>query len=157
LDDLRNSSLCCSRRRWHHIVLIVRYRGAAFVVAGLIALAALGATLAAVESAGRPRPPSPTATARALCHDILGARALNSEPEKLITVRQFTYGPGSRPAPNAFPGLDTSQVVGVCWTAKPSTGYELYAVASGYKPVRIEGVTGVGFTSTPLPGFVDIP
>ena len=146
-----------SRRRWHHIVLIVRYRGAAFVVTGLIALAALGATLAAVERAGRPRPSSPTATARALCHDILGARALNSEPEKLITVRQFTYGPGSRPAPNAFPGLGTNQVVVVCWSGKPRTGYELYAVASGYKPVRIEGVTGVGFTSTPLPGFVDIP
>ena len=146
-----------SRHRWHHIVRIVRYRGAAFVVAGLIALATLGATLAAVKSAGRPRPPSPMATARALCHDILGARALNSEPEKLIAVRQFTYGPGSRSAPNAFPGLDTSQVAGVCWTAQSSTGYELYAVAPGYKPVRIEGVTGVGFTSTPLPGFVDIP
>ena len=146
-----------SRHRRHHIVLTVRYRGAAYVVAGLIALATLGATLAAVKSAGRPRPPSPTATARALCHDILGARALNSEPEKLITVRQFTYGPGSRSAPNAFPGLDTSQVAGVCWTAQSSTGYELYAVAPGYKPVRIEGVTGVGFTSTPLPGFVDIP
>jgi hypothetical protein len=47
--------------------------------------------------------------------------------------------------------------VGVCWTKKPSTGYVLYAVALNYKPVRIEGVTGVGFTSTPLPGFVDIP
>ncbi|HEY5111509.1 MAG TPA: hypothetical protein VII67_04180 [Acidimicrobiales bacterium] len=126
-------------------------------MAGLIALAALGASLAAVESAGRTRSPSPTATARALCHDILGARALNSEPEKLSAVRQFTFGPGDHPAPNAFPGLGTNQVVGLCWIGRPSTGYRLFAVATGYKPVRIEGVTGVGFRSTPLPGFVDIP
>jgi hypothetical protein len=135
----------------------VRYRDAAFAVAGLFALAALGASLVAVENAGRPRSLSPTATARALCHDILGARALNSEPEKVSTIRQFTYGPGVHPAPNAFPTLGTNQVVGVCWTGRPNTSYKLYAVASGYKPVLIEGVTGVGFTSTPLPGFVDIP
>lgn len=127
-------------------------------MACLIALAALGASLAAVENAGRPRSLSPTATARALCHDILGARALNSEPEKLSTVRQFTFGPATHPAaPSAFPGLSTNQVVGVCWIGRPSTGYKLFAVATGYKPVFIEGVTGVGFTSTPLPGFVDIP
>jgi hypothetical protein len=99
-----------------------------------------------------------TATARVLCHDVLGAQALNSEPAKVSTVRQFGYGPENfHPAPNAFPGLGANQVVGLCWTGSPNSGYRLYAVASHYKPVRIEVVTGVGFKSTPTPGFIDIP
>ncbi len=101
---------------------------------------------------------SPASTARFLCLDALGARALNSAAEKLETVRQFGYGPTDiQPAANAFKSLGPSQTVGVCWTGAPSAGYELYAVATGYKPVRIEGVTGIGFKSTPAPGFVDIP
>jgi hypothetical protein len=110
-------------------------------------------------STGRSSSPAVTAaaTARALCHDILGGRALNSESEKLSTVRQFTYGPGVRPVPDAFPGLGKNQTVGVCWNGRPSTGYKLYAVAFDFKPVRIEAVRGIGFTSTPQPGFVDIP
>lgn len=118
-------------------------------------MVALDASLAAVESSGPS--PSQATTARALCHGILGARALSSAPTTLRTVRQFTYGPGIHPAPNAFPGLSGNEVIGVCWTGKPSAGYELYAVAAGYKPVRIEGVSGVGFTSTPRSGFAEIP
>jgi len=99
-----------------------------------------------------------TATARVLCRDALGARTLNSEPTKVSVVRHFGYGPEDfHPAPNAFPGLRANQVVGLCWTGSPKTSYQLYAVASHFKPVRIEGVTGVGFTSTPPPGFIDIP
>lgn len=99
-----------------------------------------------------------TTTARNLCHDILGAQALNSDPVKVSTVRQFTYGPTDiQPAPDAFQGLGKNHVVGLCWTGGPSTSYQLYAVASHYKPVRIEGVSGVGFTSTPPPGFMDFP
>src|ERR1035437_10342950 len=128
----------------------MRHRGVALLI---VAVIALGVSLAAFTSSG----PSPTTTAQALCHDILGARALNSEPEKVSTIRQFTYGPDVHPAPNAFLGLGMNQVVGVCWTGRPSIGYELYATASGYKPVRIEGVKGVGFRSAPAPGFIDIP
>jgi hypothetical protein len=98
------------------------------------------------------------ATARALCHELLGPQALNSEPAKVSTVHQFGYGPADfHPAPNAFPGLGANQIVGLCWTGSPNTGYRLYAVASHYRPVRIEGVMGVGFKSTPAPGFIDIP
>jgi hypothetical protein len=98
------------------------------------------------------------AAARVSCHDVLGARALNSEPTKVGAVRQFGYGPDDlHPAPNAFQGLGANQVVRLCWTGRSNTSYQLYAVASHYQPVRIEGVTGVGFKSTPPPGFIDIP
>jgi hypothetical protein len=132
----------------------MRHRVVAFSTAPLIALVALGVSLAAFTGAG----PSPTSTARLLCHDVLGGRALNSEPEKVSTVRQFGYGPADfHPAPNAFRTLGAIHTVAVCWTGTPNGGYELYAVTTGYKPVRIEGVTGVGLKSTPTPGFVDIP
>ena len=132
---------------------MMRHR-VAFSTASLIALVALGVSLVAFTGAG----PGPTSRAQLLCHDVLGGRALNSESEKVSTVRQFSYGPADfHPAVNAFPALRTNQAVAVCWTGTPSRGYRLYAVAAGYKPVLIEGVTGVGFTSAPAPGFVDIP
>jgi hypothetical protein len=134
-------------------------------------VAAVVATVTASFAVASSRPSSPigggvkdesgrtlSATARVLCHDVLGARALNSEAANVSLVRQFRYGPDDfRPASNAFQGLGTNQVVGLCWTGTPNTSYQLYAVASHYKPVRIEGVTGVGFKSTPPPGFIDIP
>jgi hypothetical protein len=139
-----------------------RLAGGGFIVAVVLMFAAIAFAVLrgpTEPNTGRPTSPAVTtaATARTLCHNILGGRALNSKPEQLSTVRQFTYGPGVRPVPDAFPGLGKDQTVGVCWTGRPSTGYELYAVAFDYTPVRIEAVRGVGFTSTPQPGFVDIP
>jgi hypothetical protein len=142
--------------RWRHL------RGSFIVLAVLLV-----AVLLIIGWGGRTSPSklttgddakSPASTARFLCHDALGGRALNSAAEKLGTVRQFGYGPTDiQPAANAFKSLGPSQIVGVCWTGTPSAGYELYAVATGYKPVRIEGVEGIGFKSSPKPGFVDIP
>ena len=97
--------------------------------------------------------PPPTATARTLCHNAFGFGSLNSAPGTVSDVRAFIPGGPSdnRPAPHAFPRASSDEVVGWCWTGGPGS-YDLYAVAAGYKPVRVEGLGGPLETKTPPPG-----
>jgi hypothetical protein len=105
-------------------------------------------------------PASPSALARDLCQTSLGAQALNSAPGTVAEVRStFVVAPspsGKLEFPNAFPGARGNQIIGWCWTGKPQL-YELYAVASHFKPMRVEGLGGAYILKTPEPGPAPIP
>ena len=115
--------------------------------------AVVGFTLTACGS-----PAGPVTEARSLCQSAFGTKALNSAPGTVEDVRNLSIGPppGYQPGSHAFRGTNGSQVIGWCWTGKPGD-YEMYAVTSGFKPVKIEGLAGPLETKTPLPGPAAIP
>ena len=87
------------------------------------------------------------------CRLAFGSRVLNSAPGTVGDLRTLVVGPGDRPAPNAFPGRLTGEIIGWCWTGEPGN-YVLYAADGGYQPVRVEGIT---VSQTPAPGPAPIP
>jgi hypothetical protein len=120
-----------------------------------VLLVALGLVLAlgTLDACGGP---TTAAQARSLCQAALGSRALNSAPGTVEELRTLRIGPGLLAVPHAFPRAAANQVIGLCWTGKPGN-YELYAVANGYEPLRVEGLGGKYITTTPGPGTVPIP
>lgn len=120
------------------------------------------ASLMALVLAGCARSPAtPAAVATSLCQMAFGSKALNSAPGTVENLRATTVGPPPLPGrplgfANAFPKAEGSQTIGWCWTEKPGS-YELYAVTTGYKPIRVEGLAGQLETKTPSPGPADIP
>jgi hypothetical protein len=107
-------------------------------------------------------PATPAADAKALCQSAFGSMALNSAPGTVEDLRTTTVGPPPPPPgrplgfANAFPKAEGRQTIGWCWTGKPGN-YELYAVTTGYKPIRVEGLAGQSETKTPSPGPAAIP
>jgi hypothetical protein len=92
-------------------------------------------------------------SAKSLCQNVFGTKALNWSSGTVNDVRTLAIGPGFRPAPHAFPKAKANETVRWCWTGKPER-YDLYAVSTGYKSIRIEGL---GVTQTPSPGPAPIP
>jgi hypothetical protein len=118
------------------------------VVVGLVALCALGASLAAVESSSA-FPFTVTsqmqAAARSSCRSALpGTRVLIGTPITVGEVRAFpprTHPLKARVFPHhdAFPGLSKTQIVAWCWTRGTKAGEPTvaYVVAPGSKPLEI--------------------
>jgi hypothetical protein len=129
----------------------MRFRLASVLLMGVVALVALGASLAAVETS----PPAVSAvTASKLCHEGLGSKAPNAELTTVAEVRIRRVGTYPYPvAPHAFTPTNGSQLAAWCWTGRPGH-YKLYAVAARYKPVYIESVN---FPKTPPPGPAQTP
>ncbi len=101
-------------------------------------------------------PATPAAQVTALCRGAFGNRALNSAPGTVQDVRTLSVSVGPPQHPQAFAKARSKQMIGWCWTGGPGN-YVLYAVATGYKPLRIEGLGGTSFTNTPAPGPAPIP
>ncbi len=123
-------------------------------VGGRVLVAATALAMVSVALSGCSS--SPSTEAKSLCQGAFGSKALNWAPGTVQDVRTLRIGPGVLAAPHAFPKAAANEIVGLCWTGKPGN-YELYAVAGGYKPVRVEGLGGKYETTTPGPGTVPFP
>jgi hypothetical protein len=125
----------------------MRLRTAGVVIGGLVALAALGASLAAVESQVPPNPaPHSYAAARAeaknLCHAAFGSRLLGAGPASVRNVRTPARTKLTYPArPTAFPGVSTTTFAAYCNVAAGPKFHKLYAIAKGFGPVFVMGPT----------------
>lgn len=117
----------------------MKFKTAAIAIAALVALAALGASLAAVQSSKRTRTPAhPVAAARALCHDAFGKRSSPGSPASVRNIRTPARTDLPLPAkPDAFPGLGTLTFAAYC----VRTHRTLFAVASGFSPVFIKRIS----------------
>lgn len=125
----------------------VKYGLVVAIVVGLVALCALGASLAAVESShGQLSITSAMrAAAKSSCQAELSTRVLVGTP---MTASQARAWPPPTHAltghafshPNAFPGLSGTQIVAWCWMhgldgSDPSVAY---LVAPGYRPLKVD-------------------
>ena len=114
---------------------------------GLVALVALGASLAAVEGQVPANPaPHSYAAAKAeamrLCHAAFGSRLLGAGPASVGNVRtpartDLTY----QARPQAFSGVSTTTFAAYCDVAAGAKFHKLYAIAKGFGPVFIKGPT----------------
>lgn len=97
-----------------------------------------------------------TSTPDQLCATALPAGHLNAASTTVGEVHATVVGPGSRPGSDAFVGSPDSAAAAWCWTGTPGD-YVLYAAGPDGESVRIEGLAGETFTSTPAPGPAPIP
>lgn len=84
----------------------------------------------------------PAATAASLCQSAFGEAVVNSAPGVVRDVRAIQVGPPLQPPPHhdTFPGAKTTDVIGWCWSDR-SGAYKLYAVATEFEPVYVEGLS----------------
>lgn len=118
------------------------------IVVGLVALCALGASLAAVMNSTSPFVVTSAmrAAARSSCQSApLSTRVLSATPITVAQVR--AWPPRTHPVrghgfshPDAFPTLPGTRVVAWCWTRglRASDPTVAYVVAPGYKPVKLD-------------------
>ena len=81
---------------------------------------------------------------------------LNAMAASVQDVRELAVGPGPAVAPHAFPTARGSDRAAWCWTGR-ATDYTLFAVGPDGSAVRVEGLGGPTFISTPPPGPAPIP
>jgi hypothetical protein len=93
------------------------------------------------------------ASASSLCRVAFDTGALNFASGTVGDLRNLAIGPALRPAPAAFAGAGAAEPIAWCWTGSPGN-YTLYAVAHGYQPVRVEGLSQ---RELPDPGPAAIP
>jgi hypothetical protein len=105
-----------------------------------------------------PTQPGATADPGRICETALGATktVLNAMATSVQDVRQLAVGPGPPVAPHAFATAQGTDRAAWCWTGVP-TNYTLFAVGPDGSTVRVEGLGGPTFTSTPAPGPAPIP
>jgi hypothetical protein len=110
--------------------------------------------------AGPSHSPAPAATADPgrMCATALGSTktVLNAMAASVQDVRELVVGPGRAVAPHAFATARGTDRAAWCWTGRP-TNYTLFAVGPDGSAVRIEGLGGPTFISTPPPGPAPIP
>ena len=149
LVDVRHE-VAPAERRCGGTVVGMKHRLVVGFVVGIVvvvALCALGASLAAVMSSTSPfvATPAMRAAARFSCHSAaLHTRVLSGTPMTVAQVR--AWPPRTHPIkghgfshPDAFPTLPGTQVVAWCWThgLRASDPQVAYVVAPGYKPLKI--------------------
>jgi len=126
---------------------------------------AVGLRLPAFYSvvAGPPAATTPddraTATgAGRMCAAALGSTktVLNAVAASVQDVRELVVGAGRAVAPHAFATAQGTDRAAWCWTGRP-TDYTLFAVGPDGSAVRVEGLGGPTFVSTPPPGPAPIP
>jgi hypothetical protein len=91
-----------------------------------------------------------------MCRRSLDGGFLNAEPATVSEVRLIRVGPGGQPGQDALPSAAGETLAAWCWTGVPGA-YTLYAIGPDGARVRIEGLSGPEFASTPAPGPAPIP
>lgn len=99
-----------------------------------------------------------TADPERMCADALSSTktVLNAMTASVQDVRELRVGIGPPVAPHAFAPAPATDRAAWCWTGEP-TNYTLFAVGPDGSAVRVEGLGGPTFTTTPAPGPAPIP
>ena len=116
----------------------MQYRLAALLVVALVALAALGASLAAVETSS----PSRGEVAATLCRSSLGPTVIRSTPTTVNgVIRMYAgyLGPGGQPWMAFTSSAPRTEIVGLCWVKTAPSKNWLYATRRGSKPAQLLG------------------
>lgn len=116
----------------------MRFGSAAAVIAGALALASLGASLAASET----QPARPAELAASLCHAALGrevVRAIPTTVQGVLRTEAFSTAPRSPPWWSTFASAPETEIAGLCWVrATPRGLYALYGVRRGEtRPAKV--------------------